>query len=71
MAFQSKQLLNLRVEIFFIVFLNSNIKKCQKEYQLAGSFEWILSTANTEFVPWKEPKGFSEQQCYNKKGAKS
>ena len=71
MAFQSKQLLNLRVEIFFIVFLNSNIKKCQQEYQLASSFEWIMSTANTEFVPWRETKGFSEQQCYNKKGAKS
>ena len=47
------------------------LKKCQKEYQLAESFELIMSTANTEFVPWREPKGFSEQQCYNKKGAKN
>ena len=29
-----------------------------------------MSVANTEFVPSREPKIFSEQQCYGKKGTK-
>ena len=37
---------------------------------MAESFEWIMFVANTEFVPWRETKRFSEQQCYDKKGAK-